>query len=64
MRSHVHDHFDGLWKGPNATTTRHDAYGWLAERMGIDGNDCHIGKFDHAQCGRVLEILGVVAPTS
>ena len=25
---------------------RGQAYGWLAEQLGIDKSDCHIGMFD------------------
>jgi hypothetical protein len=36
--------------------SRRGAYRWLAEQMGITGDDCHIGMFDVAQCRRVVEI--------
>jgi hypothetical protein len=32
---------------------RGQAYGWLAEQLGIDKSDCHIGMFDVKTCERV-----------
>jgi hypothetical protein len=36
--------------------TRRAAYSWLAEQLGIDRGDCHIGTFDVEMCKRVIEV--------
>lgn len=51
----AHAAFDPLWK--DGSMKRKDAYAWLAERMGIDVNDCHIGMFDKAQCEQVFWLV-------
>jgi hypothetical protein len=33
------------------------AYSWLASRMGIAVEDCHIGRFDYEQCELVIKIM-------
>lgn len=54
--------FDPLWKaiaardGINIHRARRRGYAWLAEQMGMKKHDCHIGKFDVAQCRRVVEL--------
>lgn len=35
---------------------RGSGYKWLAERLGISREDCHIGMFDVEQCKRVVQI--------
>ena len=50
----AHAAFDPLWKG--GEMPRGDAYGWLADHMGLDRRDCHIGMFDVDQCSRVVMI--------
>ncbi len=47
----AHNALDPLWK-------RKAAYAWLAEQLGIDRDDCHVGMFDVAQCERVVEVCG------
>jgi hypothetical protein len=44
----THAVFDPLWKGRKMP--RSLAYARLAERMGIDGSQCHIGMFDLDLC--------------
>lgn len=51
----AHDAFDPLWK--DGAKTRRQAYQYLADKLGIDRNDCHIGMFDVETCKRVVEIL-------
>ena len=34
---------------------RGEAYRWLAERLSMAREDCHIGMFDVADCQRVVE---------
>jgi hypothetical protein len=33
----------------------------LAEQLGINRSQCHIGMFDVAQCQRVVEVVTAVA---
>ena len=49
----AHAVFDPLWK--TRQMKRHEAYALLAERLGIDSKDAHIGMFDVDQCRRVVE---------
>lgn len=49
----AHEAFDPLWK--SREMKRGDAYGWLAGELGIRVEKCHIGMFDEAMCGRVIE---------
>ena len=53
-RIRAHDAFDYYWKTGNISRKR--AYLWLADRLGIKFNDCHIGMFDIETCDRVVEI--------
>lgn len=50
----AHAAFDPLWKG--GKQKRHDAYGWLAEQLGIARQNTHIGMFDVDQCRRVVDV--------
>ncbi|QWL60679.1 hypothetical protein HQ400_21660 (plasmid) [Aeromonas jandaei] len=50
-KKQAHAAFDPLWKGKHMK--RGQAYGWLAEQLGIDKSDCHIGMFDVKTCERV-----------
>lgn len=58
----AHDAFDALWKRKHGQRhspkmgSRSLAYAWLAEKLGIDMNDCHIGYFDVTTCRRVAAI--------
>jgi len=57
----AHAVFDPIWQvgiknNFKARDARREGYAWLAERMGIDASQCHIGWFDLAQCQRVIEI--------
>ena len=49
----AHAAFDQLWR--DNKKKRKAAYTWLAEQLGIDVNDCHIGEFDVETCRRVVE---------
>jgi hypothetical protein len=51
----AHAAFDPLWK--NGEMKRKDAYAWLAEELGIDVEECHIGMFDEALCERVVQVV-------
>lgn len=51
----VHEAFDPMWKSKNITRTQ--AYRWLAKKLGIKKNNCHIGMFDIKRCKQAIEIL-------
>ena len=48
----AHAAFDPLWR--DNKKKRKAAYTWLAEQLGINVNDCHIGMFDVDMCRRVV----------
>ncbi len=56
-KKRAHAAFDPWWQkgGLNRST----AYEWLAQRLYISEADCHIGKFDVAQCERVCEVMAI-----
>ncbi len=51
-RSRAHAAFDSLWQ-PGGPMKRKEAYAWLAGRLGLSADDCHIGMFDPPTCERV-----------
>lgn len=51
----THDYFDPLWRKGNKN--RKEAYQWLAEKLGINLNQCHIGYFTVEICKQTVEIL-------
>ena len=60
-RSDAHAHFDALYKAvgkakPEGGSPRKRGYRWLAERMGMTVDECHIGMMTAAQARRVVEI--------
>ncbi len=59
----AHRYFDRLWKGPNATFTRADAYAALAAKLGVTAERCHIGMFDVAQCKAAVEAAKALSHT-
>lgn len=66
-RSMAHSRFDPLWtsqlsENEPKNRTRGRAYSWLAERLGIPVQECHIGLFDLATCVRVVEICARESP--
>lgn len=56
-RSMAHDAFDPIWKlgQRKRLFTRTQAYAWLAGKLGVDQEHCHIGMFDLRQCSMVRE---------
>ena len=58
----AHDAFDRLWRakmrrdGIPKSKARAAAYKWLANQLGIDAEECHVGMFDMETCKRVVEI--------
>jgi len=54
-RTAVHRVFDPLWRDradASRTVARRDAYRWLADRLGIRFEDCHIGMMDRPMVER------------
>lgn len=56
-RKAAHTAFDPLWNavGGKFFGYRRDAYEWLAVRMELPVEKCHIGMFDVRQCKQVIE---------
>lgn len=54
-RTRAHAAFDRLWR--DGQMTRKQAYAWLAGQLGMTEEECHLGKFDHATCRRVVEAV-------
>lgn len=50
----AHSAFDPIWR--DGEKSRKDAYKWLANQLGIEGSECHIGMFDVDMCNRVAEV--------
>ena len=57
-RIKAHSAFDALWKRKDMR--RNDAYEWLAGRLGLKRDDCHVGMFDFDMCQKVIEICSEV----
>lgn len=53
-RKATHRRFDPIWRVEGMH--RKSAYKWLADALGIDGKDCHIGMFDVDTCNRAIKI--------
>jgi hypothetical protein len=52
----AHRAFDPIWK--SGQLSRSQAYAWLADRLGIPGDECHIGMFDVETCLEVVKAVG------
>lgn len=53
LRIEAHSYFDPIWK--DGKMTRTEAYNWLANKLGIRLDMCHIGMFEIARCRKVIE---------
>lgn len=54
----AHKAFDSLWRdAPHLGRARRAAYAWLAEAMGLPGEECHIGEMDVDQCRQVVRLV-------
>lgn len=54
-RLDTHKAFDVLWRDKqNPTVARKQAYSWLASKMVLDVDQCHIGMFDIEQCNLAI----------
>ncbi|MBB4635890.1 zinc-finger-containing protein [Longimicrobium terrae] len=52
----AHDAFDRVWRsGDDHPRARGEAYRRLAELLGIEPSQCHIGMMDVEDCRRVVE---------
>lgn len=58
----AHAAFDPLWRSKMARegcqqhVARGAGYAWLADRLGMPRDQCHIGMFDVAECDRVVAL--------
>lgn len=60
-KKNAHAHFDPLWQakiqlGASKKDARTAGYAWLAERMCMSPDRCHIGMFNVEECERVVRI--------
>lgn len=53
-RMQAHKAFDPIWQEGNMDRDR--AYRWLAKKLGINPNKCHIGTFNKFMCERVVKV--------
>lgn len=53
-RAELHGSFDKLWT--EGRMRRTNAYSWLAKRLGISVDECHIGMFDVDTCKRAMVV--------
>lgn len=56
-RMAAHRAFDPIWKSKEMN--RSQAYAWLASRLGIEIEDCHIGMFDVSKCEQVVVVCNL-----
>lgn len=69
----THALFDPLWQGAREiydgwnsrikNTARVRAYEWLADKMAIEPDDCHIGMFTVSACREARSIIETNRPT-
>lgn len=50
----AHNTFDPLWQSYGMSRT--DAYAWLARKLKITADQCHVGLFDIGMCNRVVDL--------
>lgn len=55
LRTKTHHSFDRMWKYGHKE--RKKAYKWLAMKLEIPLEECHVGWFDVETCERVLELV-------
>lgn len=55
-RRRAHELFDQLYVR-RGRMSRSDAYAWLAKRLKLTKDECHIGRFDVARCERVVAVV-------
>lgn len=54
-RQSLHKLFDPIWE--SGLMTREEAYAWLAKKLGLSGNACHIGLFCEDQIESAREYV-------
>ena len=55
LRRKAHNVLDEIWKSKKMQ--RKEVYQWLAIKLGINYEDCHIGLFDMELCQKVIDIV-------
>lgn len=60
-RALAHSAFDGLWEAEDGPS-RSGAYTWLAWRIEVDPEECHIGSFDLDTCKKVVAYATTTTP--
>lgn len=50
----AHAYFDKIWQ--KGHSSREMAYHWLAAKMHISREECHIGRFDVDQCVEAIQL--------
>lgn len=55
LRNQVHSKFDPLWRTGKMKRTQ--AYAWLAKKLNISQERCHVAMMDESRCRLALEIL-------
>jgi len=53
-RNLAHASFDSVWK--TGKMKRKEAYEWLAKRLGIEDQECHIAMMDESQCKQIVQL--------
>jgi hypothetical protein len=63
LKIEAHDLFDPLWRaairlrGWSQAHARGKAYSWLAQKMGIPREECHIGMFNEERVKLAISVL-------
>lgn len=58
LRVRAHKSFDRLWR--SGYMTREYAYKWLAVRLRINENQCHIGQFGEGRCEQTIKLCNEI----
>lgn len=62
LRQEAHKWFDATWQMKmkqddcSQKEARSAGYKWLQEQMNLPAAECHIGKFNEAQCKQVIKL--------
>lgn len=62
LRKEAHRYFDATWRakmkrdGCGQQEARSAGYKWLQQQLNLSAKECHIGKFNEAQCKQVIEL--------
>lgn len=61
LRIEAHDLFDRFWADKPTSwerrRSRDAAYVWLAKRLGISRDECHIGLTNEDECQQIIDFL-------